>query len=140
MFIYLIFDELFEGQYCWCVIHLWVFTCVFCIVLFILILDIFSGANLLAVNAEGNMPYDICDEESTLDFIESEMAKRGVTQELIEEIRALPETKMLQDMQLIQADGGDLEYRDAEGATYVRTHSFVTIPYFQPYMYVYIHP
>jgi len=36
-----------------------------------------SNANLLAVNADGNMPYDICEDEVTLDFIESEMAKRG---------------------------------------------------------------
>ncbi len=77
----------------------------------------------MAVNAEGNMPYDICDEESTLDFIESEMAKRGVTQELIEEIRALPETKMLEDMQRVQEEGGDLEYRDPDGASYVRPSS-----------------
>lgn len=40
----------------------------------------FSGANLLAVNADGNMPYDICDDETTLDAIESEMAARGITQ------------------------------------------------------------
>ncbi|ODM97851.1 Protein phosphatase 1 regulatory inhibitor subunit 16B [Orchesella cincta] len=76
-----------------------------------------KGANLLAVNAEGNMPYDICDDETTLDYIESEMAKRGVTQELIEEIRALPETRMLQEVQRIHAQGGDLEVRDADGAT-----------------------
>lgn len=48
------------------------------------------------------------------------MAKRGVTQELIEEIRALPETKMLADMQRIHAQGGDLECRDVDGATPVR--------------------
>lgn len=35
------------------------------------------GANLLAVNADGNMPYDLCEDEATLSFIESEMAKRG---------------------------------------------------------------
>jgi len=72
------------------------------------------------VNAEGNMPYDICDDEGTLDFIESEMAKRGVTQELIEEIRALPETRMLEDMRRLEAGDGDLESRDRDGATYVR--------------------
>jgi len=33
----------------------------------------------LAVNADGNMPYDICEDEVTLDYIESEMAKRGQT-------------------------------------------------------------
>lgn len=26
------------------------------------------------------MPYDICDDDLTLDFLESEMARRGVTQ------------------------------------------------------------
>ena len=36
-----------------------------------------SGGELLAVNADGNMPYDICEDEETLDFIENEMAKRG---------------------------------------------------------------
>ncbi|CAG7731836.1 unnamed protein product [Allacma fusca] len=76
-----------------------------------------SGANLLSVNAEGNMPYDICDEEATLDYIESEMAKRGVTQELIEEIRALPETIMLEDMKILSQNNGDLEFRDPDGAT-----------------------
>lgn len=40
----------------------------------------FSGADLLAVNADGNMPYDICDNEATLDVIETEMAARGITQ------------------------------------------------------------
>jgi hypothetical protein len=37
-----------------------------------------SGANLLAVNADGNMPYDLCEDVTTLDYIESEMAKRGL--------------------------------------------------------------
>ena len=36
-----------------------------------------SGAELLAVNADGNMPYDICEDEGTLDYIENEMAKNG---------------------------------------------------------------
>ena len=39
-----------------------------------------NGANLLAVNGDGNMPYDICEDDATLSFIENEMAKRGVTQ------------------------------------------------------------
>jgi protein phosphatase 1 regulatory subunit 16A len=38
------------------------------------------GANLLAVNADGNMPYDLCEDDTTLSYIENEMAKRGVTQ------------------------------------------------------------
>ena len=38
------------------------------------------GADLLAVNADGNMPYDLCDDDTTLSYIENEMARRGVTQ------------------------------------------------------------
>ena len=37
----------------------------------------YRGAELLAVNADGNMPYDICEDEVALDYIETEMAKRG---------------------------------------------------------------
>jgi len=29
------------------------------------------------VNGDGNMPYDICEEVTTLDFIETEMSNRG---------------------------------------------------------------
>lgn len=32
-----------------------------------------AGANLLAVNADGNMPYDICEDEKTLDCIEGDI-------------------------------------------------------------------
>jgi len=36
-----------------------------------------SGADLLAVNADGNMPYDLCEDVATLKFIETEMARQG---------------------------------------------------------------
>ncbi|XP_008479872.1 protein phosphatase 1 regulatory subunit 12A [Diaphorina citri] len=77
-----------------------------------------DGANLLAVNADGNMPYDICEAEAALDHIEAEMAARGVTQALIDETRAAPETRMLEDLAAEAARGQDLEYKDpASGAT-----------------------
>ncbi|XP_017776693.1 PREDICTED: protein phosphatase 1 regulatory inhibitor subunit 16B isoform X2 [Nicrophorus vespilloides] len=75
------------------------------------------GANLLAVNADGNMPYDICEDEQALDYIESEMSKRGVTQELIDDTRAHTEKKMLTDLQRVAASNGDLEVHDTQGAT-----------------------
>ncbi|XP_033326171.1 myosin phosphatase targeting subunit 75D isoform X3 [Megalopta genalis] len=75
------------------------------------------GANLLAVNADGNMPYDICEDEKTLDCIEGEMARWGVTQELIDETRASIEVQMLRDLQHVATVGGDLEYKDHQGAT-----------------------
>ena len=39
------------------------------------------------MNADGNMPYDLCEDETTLSYIENEMAKRGVTQDLIDNTR-----------------------------------------------------
>ncbi|CAK1586033.1 unnamed protein product [Parnassius mnemosyne] len=76
------------------------------------------GANLLAVNGDGNMPYDICEEERTLDAIESEMAARGVTQRLIDETRAATEMRMLMDVAELVKNGMDLdEPRDSQGAT-----------------------
>ncbi|XP_068618815.1 protein phosphatase 1 regulatory subunit 16A isoform X2 [Battus philenor] len=76
------------------------------------------GANLLAVNGDGNMPYDICEEERTLDAIETEMAARGVTQRLIDETRAATEMRMLMDVAELVKEGMDLdEPRDNQGAT-----------------------
>lgn len=37
------------------------------------------GANLLAVNADGNMPYDICEDEKTLDCIEGDKILGAIT-------------------------------------------------------------
>uniref|UniRef100_A0A6P4EZP0 Protein phosphatase 1 regulatory subunit 16A isoform X1 n=1 Tax=Drosophila rhopaloa TaxID=1041015 RepID=A0A6P4EZP0_DRORH len=76
-----------------------------------------NGANLLAVNTDGNMPYDLCDDENTLDFIEGEMAQRGVTQELIDETRSSTERIMLRDLMELVRTGGDLEEPDYQCAT-----------------------
>lgn len=38
---------------------------------------VFRGADLLAVNADGNMPYDLCEDEATLELIEMIMAEQG---------------------------------------------------------------
>ncbi|KAL4234964.1 hypothetical protein ACF0H5_006605 [Mactra antiquata] len=76
-----------------------------------------KGAELLAVNADGNMPYDICEDEVCLDFIETEMAKRGVTQEEIDDKRLETEKKMLTDLKKLAAEKGNLEYRDKNWAT-----------------------
>ncbi len=62
------------------------------------------GADLLAVNADGNMPYDLCEDDTTLSYIENEMARRGVTQELIDDTRADTERTMLRDLQAAPSD------------------------------------
>ncbi|XP_054716867.1 protein phosphatase 1 regulatory subunit 16A-like [Uloborus diversus] len=76
-----------------------------------------KGADLLAVNADGNMPYDICDDDSTLDYIENEMAKKGITQEMIDQTRASVEVRMLNDLKEFAARGGKLDFRDRTGAS-----------------------
>lgn len=60
-----------------------------------------NKAELLAVNTDGNMPYDICDDEVCLEYIESEMAKKGVTQQAIDMKRSETEMKMLDDLKQI---------------------------------------
>ncbi|VDD78628.1 unnamed protein product, partial [Mesocestoides corti] len=67
-----------------------------------------GGADLLAVNADGNMPYDICEDDSTLDLIESGMASRGITQEDIDEKRRVPEREMLAAMERLIKNSGDI--------------------------------
>jgi hypothetical protein len=86
-----------------------------------------SGADLLAVNADGNMPYDICDDEPTLDLIESEMASRGITQEGIDERRGLTEKIMLDDMKLLKQRNYPLDVRVNDGSTYVSSISLILI-------------
>lgn len=85
-----------------------------------------NGANLLALNGDGNMPYDICEDEATLDLIESEMDRAGITQELIDEARLVPEEKMLKEITTFLKDNSSnqiqsikkiLSYRDHDGAT-----------------------
>lgn len=67
-----------------------------------------KGANLLAVNADNNMPYDICEHEETLDYIEHQMASRGITQQQIDETRSQTEMEMLDFLKQQQAAGVDL--------------------------------
>ncbi|RXN29541.1 phosphatase 1 regulatory inhibitor subunit 16B [Labeo rohita] len=78
-----------------------------------------TGADLLAVNSDGNMPYDLCEDDPTLDIIETAMANRGITQEMINETRAAVERKMLGDIQNLLQDGADINQHDSQGATLV---------------------
>uniref|UniRef100_A0A673MY70 Protein phosphatase 1 regulatory inhibitor subunit 16B-like n=1 Tax=Sinocyclocheilus rhinocerous TaxID=307959 RepID=A0A673MY70_9TELE len=81
------------------------------------------GADLLAVNSDGNMPYDLCEDDPTLDIIETAMANRGITQEMINETRAAVERRMLGDTQNLLQDGADVNRHDSQGATLVHTHT-----------------
>lgn len=55
------------------------------------------------------------------------MARRGVTQELIDDTRASIEVQMLRDLQKLASMGNDLEYKDHQGATPVCIYQFLFI-------------
>ncbi|XP_026203963.1 protein phosphatase 1 regulatory inhibitor subunit 16B [Anabas testudineus] len=76
-----------------------------------------NGADLLAVNSDGNMPYDLCEDDPTLDIIETAMANRGITQEMINETRASTERRMLGDIQELLRQGEEVNQQDSQGAT-----------------------
>ncbi|KAI2663959.1 Protein phosphatase 1 regulatory inhibitor subunit 16B [Labeo rohita] len=59
-------------------------------------------------------------DDPTLDIIETAMANRGITQEMINETRAAVERKMLGDIQNLLQDGADINQHDSQGATLTR--------------------
>ncbi|XP_029313873.1 protein phosphatase 1 regulatory subunit 16A [Cottoperca gobio] len=76
-----------------------------------------AGADLLAVNADGNMPYDLCEDEATLELLEMVMAEQGITQDRIDACRGAKETAMLADIRALVQNGADLNAQDANGTT-----------------------
>jgi protein phosphatase 1 regulatory subunit 16A len=85
-----------------------------------------NGAELLALNADGNMPYDICDDEVTLDYIETQMDRIGITQEMIDKTRSQIENQMLIDLETLVKKSSQnsfrsiddiLSYRNIDGVT-----------------------
>uniref|UniRef100_A0A8C7STX1 Protein phosphatase 1, regulatory subunit 16A n=1 Tax=Oncorhynchus mykiss TaxID=8022 RepID=A0A8C7STX1_ONCMY len=76
-----------------------------------------SGAELLAVNADGNMPYDLCEDEATLELLEMVMAEQGITQDRINRCRGAKEMNMLTDIRVLVQNGADLNAQDDNGAT-----------------------
>ncbi|XP_023829045.1 protein phosphatase 1 regulatory subunit 16A-like [Salvelinus sp. IW2-2015] len=76
-----------------------------------------SGAELLAVNADGNMPYDLCEDEATLELLEMVMAEQGITQDRINQCRGAKEMEMLTDLRALVQSGADLNAQDDNGAT-----------------------
>ncbi|XP_066434284.1 protein phosphatase 1 regulatory subunit 16A [Eleutherodactylus coqui] len=75
------------------------------------------NANLLAVNSDGNMPYDLCEDDVTLDHIETAMAEQGITQEKIEEARAATEMRMVSDIRQLVESGSEVNSQDPSGTS-----------------------
>ncbi|KAM3928902.1 protein phosphatase 1 regulatory subunit 16A [Leptodactylus fuscus] len=75
------------------------------------------NANLLAVNSDGNMPYDLCEDDVTLDHIETAMAEQGITQEKIEAAREATEMRMVSDIRALLEAGSEVNAPDASGTS-----------------------
>ncbi|XP_078392197.1 protein phosphatase 1 regulatory subunit 16A isoform X2 [Cetorhinus maximus] len=73
------------------------------------------GANLMAVNADGNMPYDLCEDDVTLDYIESAMAQQDITQEKIDEARMATERWMIKDIRRLLETDADMNSQNDVG-------------------------
>lgn len=67
-----------------------------------------NGAELLAVNGDGNMPFDLCEDEQTLDYLESQMIARDITQDMIDLARATKEMQMIGDLENKLSNGIDI--------------------------------
>ncbi|XP_072306779.1 protein phosphatase 1 regulatory subunit 16A [Eucyclogobius newberryi] len=76
-----------------------------------------AGADLLAVNADRNMPYDLCEDEATLELLEMAMAEQGITQDRIDECRGAKEKTMLADLKGMIKNRVDLNAQDDNGTT-----------------------
>ncbi|KAG7157419.1 protein phosphatase 1 regulatory subunit 16A-like [Homarus americanus] len=78
-----------------------------------------AGANITAINGDGDMPHEITEEEVTLQYLENEMLKRGMSQNTIEEIHLGPHKAMLRDINSLLKTGGDLDQPQDQGSTFL---------------------
>lgn len=76
-----------------------------------------AGANLIAVNGDGDLPYDITEDEVTQHYLENEMTKRGITQEFINLARQASHDKMKDDIEHLIEKGGDINQPLDQGGT-----------------------
>lgn len=79
---------------CW----MFLYVVVICGYLYLVELFIVSGVNFLVVNIDGNMFYDLCDDEQMLDCLEIVMVDCGIIQDSIEVVWVVLELCMLDDI------------------------------------------
>ncbi|MPC61697.1 Protein phosphatase 1 regulatory inhibitor subunit 16B [Portunus trituberculatus] len=74
-----------------------------------------AGANLTAVNGDGDMPHNITEEEVTLQYLKNEMMKRNISPDDLDQIRNKTHNLLLQDVEAVLANGGDLDQPVGQG-------------------------
>lgn len=78
------------------------------------------GADPLAVNAEGDLPFDLVNDLKVEGVIKREMESKGVNaddDDAVEALRSVPEEAMLADVEEAVANGGDINAQGDYGAT-----------------------
>jgi len=78
------------------------------------------GADPLAVNAEGDLPFDLVNDTKVEGIIKREMESKGVNaddDDAVEALRSVPEETMLAEVKDAVAKGGDINAQGDFGAT-----------------------
>lgn len=78
------------------------------------------GADPLAVNAEGDLPFDLVNDTKVEGIIKREMESKGVNaddEDAVEALRSVPEETMLEEIKECVSAGGDVNKQGAFGAT-----------------------
>ena len=78
-----------------------------------------AGANVAAINADGDMPIDLVEGERLEDILKAEMETQGVDEAKIEQLRKQPEADFDAYVADVIAKKGDLNAKDEKGATMV---------------------
>ncbi|PFX15664.1 protein phosphatase 1 regulatory subunit 16A-like [Stylophora pistillata] len=77
-----------------------------------------NGADVVSINADGNLPVDLVEEDDDLKkFLHEEMNKYGFNEDKINELALLREKRMLEDIKDAIEKKRDLEIKDMQGAT-----------------------
>ncbi|OON21233.1 hypothetical protein X801_02875 [Opisthorchis viverrini] len=75
-----------------------------------------SGADILAINVDGSIPYDLAEDDETSHYLVSEIHRRGYLPADVEAARSEPEKLMLNDIMRRYKSGDDLTKLDEQGA------------------------
>lgn len=78
-----------------------------------------AGADLTAVNADGDLPSDLAEGDRIVDIFNNEMQAHGLTEEALAELRQKPEKEFTAMVQQAIDSKSDLNAKNAEGATLV---------------------
>eukprot|EP00730_Choanoeca_flexa_P004067 TRINITY_DN11587_c0_g3_i4.p1 TRINITY_DN11587_c0_g3~~TRINITY_DN11587_c0_g3_i4.p1 ORF type:complete len:447 (+),score=155.53 TRINITY_DN11587_c0_g3_i4:613-1953(+) len=75
-----------------------------------------QDADITALNADGDMPHDLAEDDRTVQILEDSLADRGLDEAKLEELKEKPEADFKAYVDEQVANGGDLNVKSEEGA------------------------